>query len=110
MRTKAPGQSALLLLDIIEILNTQKIPYAIVGAFARIQEVDFMKMPIRIIGLEDFVAMKIFAGSPIDIQDARQVLEVSGLKIDMKLLQQLTRAYGPQCLQKLKTLIKSRTK
>ena len=34
MRSKGPGQSALLLLDVIDVLHKLHIPYAIVGAFA----------------------------------------------------------------------------
>ena len=34
MRTTAPGQSALLLLDIIDVLEQKGITYAIIGAFA----------------------------------------------------------------------------
>ncbi len=34
MRTNSPGQSVLLLLDVIQILNKLKVPYAIIGAFA----------------------------------------------------------------------------
>ena len=34
MRPTAPGQSALLLLDVIDLLNKRHIPYAIIGAFA----------------------------------------------------------------------------
>src|SRR3989338_10437702 len=34
MRTTAPGQSALLLLDVISMLDSRHIPYAIIGAFA----------------------------------------------------------------------------
>ena len=34
MRAKGPGQSALLLLDVIGVLNALRVPYAIVGAMA----------------------------------------------------------------------------
>ncbi len=34
MRAKESGQSALLLLDVIDILNKQKVPYAVIGAMA----------------------------------------------------------------------------
>src|SRR3990172_6496009 len=34
MRTTGPGQSALLLVDAVDILNHLKIPYAVVGAIA----------------------------------------------------------------------------
>lgn len=34
MRTSRPGQSALLLLDVVEILDRERLPYAVIGAFA----------------------------------------------------------------------------
>lgn len=34
MKANGPGQSALLLLDVIRTLNKLKIPYAVIGAFA----------------------------------------------------------------------------
>jgi len=185
MRTTAPGQSALLLVDIIEILDQKKIPYAIIGAFAasfygvvrasvdadavvslltrqdsmdlcedlkanglkvedrrgdvddpiarvinikdrfsnrvdllmgirgmqqeafsRAKKVNFLEVPIKIVSLEDFIAMKIFAGNPIDISDVKGVLEVSGAKINMKILERLTAAYGADCLKKLKVILR----
>ena len=148
MRATAPGQSALLLLDVIDLLDKRDIPYAIVGAFAasfygvvrasldadavisirtleegdrlcrdftgqgwsvehrrgdpddpitaviniqdafhnrvdlligirgmrkevfdRVEQAKFMGSAIKIAGLEDFITMKIFAGSPRDIQN-----------------------------------------
>ncbi|HLG18465.1 MAG TPA: hypothetical protein VI895_01450 [Bdellovibrionota bacterium] len=172
MKTTGPGQSTLLLLDAVDILNHLKIPYAVVGAIAaafhglvrasqdadvvislpsgdlpelekemhragflvelskgdvddpvtavlmladayenrvdlllgirgmeagalsRALEAAFMGGHIRIIGAEDFIAMKIFAGGPKDMDDVRGVLEVSREKLDLPLLKKLTRRYG----------------
>jgi predicted nucleotidyltransferase len=185
MRTTAPGQSALLLLDIIDILNERAVAYAIIGAFAasfygvvrasldadavisiqtaqdaidlcqdvlvknfvvdhrrgdrddpiaaviniqdrfhnrvdlligihgmtqelfgRVQTAPFMGSLIKIVGLEDFIALKIFAGSPKDTQDIIGTLKVSGQKIDLNLLKQLTSSYGADGLQKLEIILK----
>lgn len=185
MKTTAPGQSALLLLDVIDVLNERHIPYAIIGAFAasfygmvrasldadaiisihtsedavhlcddlrlkgfsidyrrgdrndpisaliniqdtfynrvdlligirgttpeifqRVQEAQFMDASIKIVGQEDFIAMKMFAGSPKDIHDVIGVLNVSGQKIDFSLLKKLTAQYGADCLQRLQALFK----
>jgi hypothetical protein len=185
MRTTASGQSALLLLDIIEILNERHISYSIIGAFAasfygfvrasldadavisvqalggarklcedlrvkgfivdhrtgdwddpiqgainiqdhfhnrvdllmgiqgmskdlfdRSEKARFMDSTIQIVGREDFIALKIFAGSPKDIQDIIGVLDVSEKNIDLNLLKELTSQYGPDCLKKLQTLLK----
>ncbi len=185
MRTTAPGQSALLLLDVIDRLNKRHILYAVIGAFAasfyglvrasldadavisiqtsqegadlcrdlegqgfriehrsggvgdpidavinihdlfrnrvdlligihgmtqevfhRVEQAQFMGSSIKIAGLEDFIAMKIFAGSPKDIQDVIGVLQVSKEKINRNLLEKLTAPYGGRCTAKLKMLLK----
>ena len=184
MRTNSPGQSSLLLLDIIDILNQRFISYAIIGAFAasfygmvrasleadavismytsnevinlcdelrlrrflvdyrkgdsndpiaaviniqdqfynrvdlligihgmpkelfiRAQRTQFMGSEINIAGLEDFIALKIFAGSPKDIQDIHGVLDVSGQKIDLILLKELSAYYGADCPSKLQNIL-----
>jgi len=186
MRAKGSGQSALLLLDVVDILLKKKIPYAVIGAFAasfygvirasmdadavislaalkldakmlsaifsktglrcdyreggsddpldgvikirdqydnqvdlitgikgmdsgafkRSHSASFLKCKIRLIGIEDFVAMKIFAGSPKDLDDVRKMLVVPHQKIDIKLLDKLTRQYGAREAKILKLLLK----
>jgi len=185
LRTTAPGQSALLLLDVIDLLNKHNISYAVIGAFAasfhglvrasldadaaisartpkitdglcrdlresgldvqrrtggpgdpiagviniqdrfhnrvdllsgirgvgqetfdRSVETQFMGSSIKIASLEDFIAMKIFAGGPKDIQDIIGILEVSHEKINGSLLKQLTSRYGKECAIKLGEVLK----
>lgn len=186
MKAKGPGQSALLLLDVLEILNAMNIPYAIVGAFAasfygvvrasldadaiisvkagkenrekliselkkcgldvdsrqgdiddpialvvnitdrfknrvnllagikgmaenvflRVIDTTFMGSKIRIIGLEDFIAMKIFAGSPKDINNVLGVLSVSLEKINLPFLRELASQYGRDIPVRLESLLK----
>ena len=185
MRATASGQSALLLLDVIDMLNRLRVPYAIVGAFAasfygvvrasmdadaiislhpgqtgvtmlldafraaglksayrkgdlhdpvgavinaedhlnnrvdllmnirgmteavfsRTIEAEFMKTRVRLIGVEDFVAMKILAGGPTDLHDAAGVLHVSYDRIHLPLLNELVQAYGKDACRKLQTLL-----
>ena len=186
MKITAPGESSLLLLNVIKLLDQLKIPYAIVGAFAasfygwvrasldadavisidrnterlnqllsllketglkvdlrrgdssdpigcvlnikdkfqnrvdllmnirgmkediydRTVTASFMQETIKIIGVEDFVAMKIYAGSAKDIQDAIKVLEISAQKINVPLLKKLTLLYGKKELKKLEKMLK----
>lgn len=186
MRAKGPGQSAIVLLNVIDILNELRIPYAVIGAFAasfhgivrgtldadaliplasgdanigilmtrlrktglktvfrrgdfgdpigaiisaedkfgnrvdllmnirgmteasflRTVKAKFMKKQIRLIGAEDFIAMKIFAGSPKDLSDAVGVLKVSGKRIDQALLRELVRTYGRGASRTLESLLK----
>ena len=185
MRPTGPGQSALLLLDVIDILNKQHIPYAVIGAFAasfygvvrasvdadavislqsgqldindlvhefrephfktqyrkgdfkdpvgavlniedqfnnrvdllmnirgvtevifsRAVETEFMNTQIRMIGLEDFIAMKMLAGGPKDVSDIIGVLKVSYDRINMALLRELVKKYGKTVLAKLESLL-----
>ncbi len=185
MRTTAPGQSALLLLDIIDILNQRKTAYAVIGAFAvsfygsvrasldvdavisihtreeltglsrdlkhagwvveqrrgdqddpiagvtyiqdqfgnrvdlllgirgmdkkifdRVKEARFMNSKIKMVSQEDLIAMKIFAGSPKDLQDVIGIFQVSGTAIDLILLKKLTSQYGSSSTKKLQELLK----
>ena len=69
-----------------------------------------MNSSVNFIGLEDFIAMKMFAGSPKDIDDIIGVLEVSANKINLNLLKKLTLNYGKQELKKLEKLLDSHHK
>jgi len=60
---------------------------------------------LRIIGLEDFIAMKVFAGAPRDLQDARAALQVSRDIIDKPLLLFLAKPYGPCTVKTLEELL-----
>ncbi len=186
MKATGPGQSALLLLDVITVLNKRQIPYAIIGAFAasfhgivrasmdadalislkavqadvqaltgdlrkaglkpsyrkgdardpvgavvniedgfgnrvdllmtirgmtdavfsRAIEAEFMGTQIRVVGIEDFIAMKIFAGGPKDLGDVSGALKVSYDRIDRTLLKKLVQPYGKTALATLESLLK----
>lgn len=187
MRTSGPGQSALLLLDVIDVLAARKIPYAIIGAFAasfygvvrasvdadavislrpsqtdaeallavireagfqgtyrqgdardpigavlkvedsfgnradllmhirgmtdaaftRAVETEFMNTRVRMIGLEDFIAMKLFAGSPKDVDDAAGAFTVSHQRLNLTLLKELVQPYGKDASQRLQALLEA---
>jgi hypothetical protein len=76
MRPTGPGQPAHLLLDVVDVLEGLKVPYAAVGAFAAS-----------------------YHGRP-------RVLEVSGGTLDRGLLEKLTRKYGVREVRTLKALLK----
>lgn len=185
MRTKASGESTLLLLDAVEVLRTENVDYAIVGAmaasvhgvirasrdadallsistsalkgleqsfktagfgtelrrgdmsdpisavlalhdkfenrvdllvgirgfdlaaFSRVIEVPFDGESLKFVGLEDFVAMKLFAGGPQDIADAQNALEAMPEPPDTKLLRELATRYGADTTRSLEKLLKS---
>jgi hypothetical protein len=74
-------------------------------AFARAMEVPFQGETLRVIGREDFIAMKLFAGGPQDLSDVRQAIAVSKDTLDKPLLLRLTTGFGRQALHALKKIL-----
>ena len=60
---------------------------------------------LRVVGVEDFVAMKVFAGRPQDISDARYALAAAKNSIDAELLRRLTTRYDRQAVAELEKLL-----
>lgn len=50
--------------------------------------------PLRIIGREDFIAMKCFAGSPLDLADAEEAIRSAPTPLDLDLVRRLARRFG----------------
>jgi len=172
VRTNRPGQSALLLLDAVEILRQENVDYLVIGAmalsvhgtvrgtsdvdallhiaptqiprlrgvferagfgstlhrgdendpipamlvltdlygnqldllgglrgldskvFSRGIDVPFLGETLRIVGLEDFIAMKCFAGGPQDMLDARSAYVSARGPLDLDLLRTVARRFG----------------
>jgi len=183
VRTNKGGQSALLLLDVVEILRREKVDYAVIGAFAltvlgvirattdvdallftkpsrlakleklfkqvgfdtelrtaeaddpvsgmlvlsddfgnhvellgglrnmdpeivsRTLKVKFREETLRIVGREDFIAMKCFAGSPQDLLDARSAYKAAPGPIDLDLLRTVTRRFGREAADRLEEIL-----
>ncbi len=183
MRTNRAGQSALLLLDVIEILKRENVDYVVIGAFAlsahavvrassdvdallyisyprltklssicesagftttlrpgdahdpilgmlvlgdshgnrvellgglrgldpevfsRAIEVTFLSENVRIVGREDFIAMKCFAGGPQDLADARSAYQAAQGPVDLDLLRIATRRFGRDAADKLEEIL-----
>ncbi len=74
-------------------------------AFARTIEVPFHGQLLKVVGREDFIAMKIFAGGPQDLLDARNVLVAAGEDLDMPLLRRLTSRYGQHAIKSLDSIL-----
>jgi len=185
VRTRRPGESALLLLDVIELLVLEETDYAVIGAlaasvhgvvrasmdadvvlsvgiraavglertfratglrtvlthgdiadpipgllrledthdnrvdlliglrgleaaaFSRAIEVPFQGMSVKFIGREDFIAMKVFAGGPLDLVDARRAIAAAGPSLDLALTRRLARAFGRDAADALHRLLES---
>lgn len=183
MRTDAPGQSALLMADVAEVLSRLGVRYAVIGAMAaavhgvvraslnadavvalqvreaqalrqalaeqgheaalRIGDVDdpipallevkdrhgnrvdlliglrgmdpelmnrtrrvrLADATLEIAGREDFIAMKAFAGGPVDLADARAVIEQDRASLDVELLRQLAQRFGREAVTAVESLL-----
>ncbi len=62
----------------------------------RIVTTIFNNQTINICSLEDFISMKIFAGSAKDLEDVKNVLNVSAEQLNIDLLKELTANYGQE--------------
>jgi hypothetical protein len=78
------------------------------GAFSRCVQVPFHGETLRVAGLEDFVAMKLFAHGPQDLADARAALEAAGGSIDLPLLRKLAARFGSETSDALERLLRAR--
>jgi hypothetical protein len=185
MRTSRSGESALLLLDVVDTLVAQKVDYAVIGAlaasihgvvrasmdadvllsvgvheaknlqsafeeagfltavirgdfddpipgllkvsdsygnrvdlllglrgiepqaFSRLVEVPFQGNTLKFIGREDFIAMKVFAGGPLDIVDATRAISAGRDSLDLELLRRLAKRYGRDASESLERLLVS---
>jgi len=93
MRAQRPGESALLLLDAIEILVRQDVPYAVMGAMAA--------------SVHGVVRASMDADGPQDVADATAALEADGERIDVTLLRKLAARFGAETAASLETLLAS---
>jgi hypothetical protein len=186
MRTTRDGQSALLLFDVVEVLNREKIDYAVIGAiagsvhgvvrasvdadlvisiarkdfaslegkfraigfsaslregdfedpipallelmdaydnrvdllagilglelaaFARAIDVPFQGEVLKVLGREDFIATKVFAGGPQDLIDAQNTIAVAGDNLDIVALRRITKLFGLDALRALEKILNAR--
>ena len=74
-------------------------------AFTRTITVPFQGDTLRMIGREDFIAMKCYAGGPQDVADARAALKRRDTATDLDLLRRLTRRFGRAAADVLESLL-----
>jgi hypothetical protein len=75
-------------------------------AFARARNVTFFGESLSVVGREDFIAMKVFAGGPQDLADARQVMDIDRDALDVDLLQRLAARFGQETSSNLAKLLR----
>ncbi|MDA0322542.1 MAG: hypothetical protein O2923_07485 [Verrucomicrobia bacterium] len=59
---------------------------------------------LRFIGLEDFVAMKLYAGGPVDLEDARAMLSLRRDDLDLRLVDDLAARFGDAAVRSLERI------
>lgn len=78
------------------------------SAFTRALDVPFEGEALRVVGREDFIAMKVFAGGPQDIADAVKALETGAGSVNLVLLRRLAERFGRATAGSLEALLEKR--
>jgi predicted nucleotidyltransferase len=71
----------------------------------RTRQVRLAEAVLEIVGREDFIAMKAFAGGPVDLADARAVIEMDRESLDLELLRRLAQRFGRDATRVVQELI-----
>jgi hypothetical protein len=74
-------------------------------AFSRVVEIPFQGSTLKFIGREDFIAMKVFAGGPTDLVDARRAISAARDTLELDLLRRLAKRYGRDAAESLERLL-----
>jgi hypothetical protein len=74
-------------------------------AFDRVLQVEMSGESLRVVSREDFIAMKLFAGGPVDVRDAQQAYYVNKAVLDTALLRKVTRKFGRDASNALELII-----
>ena len=82
IRVEAKGSADAEPVDIV--LGIRNMPQ---GIFKRSLSLDFLGLEIPIVAPEDLIILKCLAGGPIDLEDARSILEIMKGKLDKKYLE-----------------------
>jgi len=61
---------------------------------------------VRFISREDFIAMKVFAGGPLDLVDATRAVTAAGASLDLELVRRLAKRFGRDASESLERLLK----
>ncbi len=62
--------------------------------FDRLLSIDFDGLPLFMASAEDLLALKLFAGGPQDLADARSLIEILGEQTDLALLRRVCERFG----------------
>jgi hypothetical protein len=73
--------------------------------FLRTIVVPFRGTMLRFVGREDFIAMKVFAGGPVDLVDASRAIFADRESLDLDLTRRLAQRYGRDAAAALESLL-----
>ena len=74
-------------------------------AFSRTVEVPLEGTRLRFVGREDFIAMKVAAGGPIDLMDAENAIAADPKSLDVELLRNLSLRFGASASASLERVL-----
>jgi hypothetical protein len=74
-------------------------------AFSRVIEIPFQGSTLKFIGGEDFIAMKVFAGGPMDLVDATRAISAGRHSLNFDLIRRLANGYGRDASESLERLL-----
>jgi hypothetical protein len=74
-------------------------------AFARTVEVPLEGTRLRFVGREDFIAMKVAAGGPIDLLDAQNAIAADPKSLDVELVRNLGLRFGADASASLERML-----
>lgn len=74
-------------------------------AFSRTIQIPFHGTTLDFIGREDFIAMKVFAGGPIDLQDAERAVAANPKSLDLQLVRRLAAGFGRKASASLESIL-----
>lgn len=75
------------------------------GAFDRALKVEMSGASIQVVSREDFIAMKLYAGGPLDVRDAQQAYYVNREFLETVLLRKLAKRFGKETSRMLESII-----
>lgn len=71
----------------------------------RTRQVTLAGSVLEVVGREDFIAMKAFAGGPVDIADAKAIVEADPGALDLALLRRVARRFGDDTVRRVESLL-----
>jgi hypothetical protein len=74
-------------------------------AFSRTVEVPLEGTRLRFVGREDFIAMKVAAGGPIDLLDAENAIAADPKSLDVELVRNLGLRFGTSASVSLERML-----